>query len=35
LVGLRRSALAPVIDGCRENLVVRLLEGADLETNPL
>ncbi len=35
LVGLRRSALAPVIDGCRETLVVRLLEGVDLETKPL
>ncbi len=35
LVGLRRSAVAPVTDGCRETLVVRLLERGDLDTNPL
>jgi tRNA(Ile)-lysidine synthase len=35
LVGLRRSALAPVMVDSREVLVVRLLKGADSETKPL
>ncbi len=35
LVGLRRSALEPVVANTQETLIVRLIEAASLETKPL